>query len=118
MGRPAGTMEKKLTLEEVSEIVARCQVPHKAREKLLKDAKELFGRAADEQVSITRALTQDSLWFLRELVVASPCQIVHADSRLGFVLCRMCSCAAFMYVHVACLVQYVDCDHVADWDLG
>ena len=106
MGRPAGTMERKLTPEEVSEIVARCQVPDGAREKLLKDAKGLFGKAADDQVTLTRALAKESLWLLRELVLASPCHIVHADSRLGFCACCI-GYETLVYVHVACVVQYV-----------
>lgn len=99
-------MEKKLSPEEVSEIVARCQIPDTAREKLLKEAKGLFGRAADEGVTITRALAKESLWFLKELVVASPCHIVHADSRLGFCVVIKGS-ETLVYVHVACIVQYI-----------
>ena len=37
----------------------------------------------DDKVAITRQMLRDNLWILKDLVVASPTQIVHADSTLG-----------------------------------
>lgn len=83
MGRPSGSMEKKLTAEEIAAIVGRCQMPEIAVNKLNADAVALFSKAADDATPITRLMVKQNLWILKELVSESPSQIIHADSKLG-----------------------------------
>ena len=83
MGRPSGSMEKKLTGEEVQQIVDASDIPAPSVSALVTEAASLFSSAADDKVTITRRMLRDNLWILKDLVVASPTQIVHADSTLG-----------------------------------
>lgn len=83
MGRPSGSMEKKLTAEEIAAIVGRCQMPENAVNQLKADAVVLFSKAADDAIPITRRMVKENLWILKELVSESPSQIIHADSKLG-----------------------------------
>lgn len=83
MGRPSGSMEKKLTAEEIAAVVGRCQMPDNAVNLLKADAVKLFSKAADDAIPITRRMVKENLWILKELVSESPSHIMHADSKLG-----------------------------------
>ena len=82
MGRPSGSMEKKLTVGEVQQIVGASDMPAHSVSTLVTEATSLVSSAADDKVTITRQMLRDNLWILKDLVVASPTQIVHADSTL------------------------------------
>lgn len=98
MGRPAGTMERKFSVEEVQSVALRCQIPAARLDVLMSDARALFGNAAGEKVTITRRMVCESLWLMRELVQESPVQIVHVDSILSLSLISVAY--VFWKVHV------------------
>jgi len=81
-------MERKLDGEEIERIGKRCQMTEEAVKVLMADAGKLFGSAASDEVTITRNLLRGSLWFMKELVMESPAQIVHTDSRLSSILVK------------------------------
>ena len=83
MGRPSGSMEKKLTGGEAQQIVGASDMPAHSVSTMVTEATSSFSSAADDKVAITRQMLRDNLWILKDLVVASPTQIVHADSTLG-----------------------------------
>lgn len=112
MGRPAGTMERKFSVEEVQCVAGRCQVPAARLDVLMSDARALFGNAAGEKVTITRRMVCESLWLMRELVQESPVQIVHVDSILSLSL--MSVAYVFGKVHAVLFIFhaaafYFDC---------
>ena len=92
MGRPSGSMERKLERGEIERIGERCEMTADAVKVLMADAGKLFGSAASDEVTITRNLLRGSLWFMKELAMESPAQIVHADSRLSSI-CSEVTCA-------------------------
>eukprot|EP00435_Cladocopium_sp_Y103_P067501 s975_g30.t1 len=80
MGRPAGTIETVLSKDAVATCASRVEIPEKVRDEVLKNAAKLFSDAASADVVISRQILRESLWALEPLVVASPVNIVHADS--------------------------------------
>ena len=80
MGRPSGTTESIFSNEDVLSCVARVEISQEVSDKVLKDAVELFAKAATPETVVSRQILQQSLWVLEPLVEMSPVNIVHTDS--------------------------------------
>ena len=85
MGRPAGTVETKLSNEEVNQIVGSvdcAKVNDMIMTRGLVDMANIFDKAADKAPS--RAQLERNEYILRPLLEASPIHTIHIDSFLCF----------------------------------
>lgn len=86
MGRPSGSMEKRLDTLEIEQVVEAIS-EEKMKSLILckgsEDIRKLFGRSADENVTITRSYLEEHAWLLRPFLICSPVHIPHVDSTLS-----------------------------------
>ena len=79
-------MEKRLEDGEVDLVIQA--IPQENMKDLIKDKggsdiRKLFGKAADDTVTISRAYLEEHAWLLQPFIDASPIHTLHIDSILG-----------------------------------
>lgn len=90
MGRPAGTVELKLSEEQIEKAVQGVAVTTEVTDVIHTDLASLFGKCGQDDASITRALLEKNCYILLPLITASPVHTIHIDSLLvSFLFCSM-----------------------------
>lgn len=89
MGRPSGTVETKLSEEQVAEIVKSVDSSDFS-EAIIKDIPELFQRVGKAGSTISRGFLETHEWILAPLLKASPVHTIHVDSCLCLCMPGLC----------------------------
>lgn len=82
MGRPSGTVEMKLSEEQVEKVAQGVEVSTQVTDVIHTDLASLFGKCGKDDASITRSLLEKNSYILLPLITASPIHTIHIDSLL------------------------------------